>query len=164
MDRRTFAIASIATCALPTIGVGKDTSDKSDSLHDFRFGETKNLEIKSTPVKWQGGDVHLLTLGKFEFSLDRNSNWLSARVNGSLLTFDNIDYTIGIAVFRADGTMLGVSTVICHVPRIWLGVYAKQPVDLKLDFGVSNNYPNGSKFKATISDRTVLTPDQWQKG
>ena len=163
MDRRAFAITSIAACTFPTIGNDKDTSDELKVSHDFQFGETKKLVAKSTPVKWQGGDVHLLTLNKFEFSLDRVSNRLAARVKGSLLTFDSIDYTIGITVFRDDATMLGVSTVVCHVPRIWLGVYAQQPVDLTLDFGVSNNYPQASRFQVSISDHTVLTPDQWQK-
>ena len=82
----------------------------------------------------------------------------------SLQRIVNVDYTIGVAVFGVDGTMLGTSTVVCHVPRIWLGVYAQQPVDLTLDFGISNCYPPASKFHASISDCTVLTPDQWLKG
>ncbi len=171
MDRRTFAVRSLAACSVSslktlTIGHHRETSKKetlADSL-EFRAGEAIQLELKSTPVKWQGGDVHLLSLHQFTFALDSNSGRLTARAKGSLLTFDDVDYTVGVTVFAGNGSMLGASTAVCQVPRIWLGIYAQQPVDLMLDFGISNNYTRAQRFLACISERTVLTPDQWQTG
>ncbi len=169
MDRRIFGIASFAACAMPalqtpTIGHNHEASKTQSPAgsQELRFDEAVDLELKSTPVKWQGRNIHLLSLDKFTFSLDSKSSRLTVNTTGSLLTFDNVDYTIGVAVFAADGSMLGSSMTVCNVPRIWLGIYGQQPVDLTLDFGISNNYAHASKFQACISDRTVLTPDQWQ--
>ena len=169
MYRRTFALGSIAACTMPVFQTSTNGHDHATSAapspavsQEFRFDEAVDFELKSTPVKWQGGQIHLLSLNRFTFSWDAKTCWLTANAKGKLFTFDNVDYTVGVAVFAADGSMLGSATVECHVPRIWLGVYGQQPVDLALDFGISNNYSHAAKFQACISDRTVLTPDQWQ--
>jgi hypothetical protein len=164
MDRRTFAVASLSACSIQAIGNCRETAEAPtpEDSKRFRFGDAIKFEMKSTPVEWQGGPIHLLSLSQLTFSFDSITHRLTARARGHLLTFDNVDYTIAITVFAADGNMLGASTVVCHVPRIWCGVYVQQPVDLTLDFGISNSYSHATKFQTSISDRTVLTPDQWQ--
>ena len=166
MDRRNFAFASVAAGSV--LAFGRDDESRKSKLtagfEEFRFGEAVELNLKSAPARWQGGDVHLICLNRLAFSFDSKIAHLTAKAKGSLLTFDNIDYNFSVVVFAADGSMLGSSTVVCSVPRIWLGVYGQQPVDLTLDFGISNKFEHATKFMACISDRTVLSPDQWQDG
>lgn len=166
MDRRTFAFASVAASSVMAFGRDEEASKTKStaSFEEFRFGEAVEFELKSSPAKWQGGDVHLICLNRFTFSFDSKIGQLTAGAKGSLLTFDNVDYTISVTVFAADGAMLGSSTAVCAVPRVWRGVYLQQPVDLTLDFGISNKFEHATKFMACISDRTVLNPDQWQDG
>lgn len=167
MNRRTFVATTVAACSVPAIRGGSEPVGSNDSSAAgagvaFRYGEPADLELRSAPVRWQGGDVHLLRLSEFTMSLVVATNRATAVVKGRLYTFDNVDYAVGIALLTGDGSMLGVATTVCKVPRIWLGVYGMQPVELALDFGISNNFRRASRFMASISDRTVLTPEQWQ--
>jgi hypothetical protein len=161
MDRRTFGLSSILACSMTTQAFGltsETNTEQSSSCDGFRFGVPVERELKSMPIKWQGGDVHLVTLNRFTFLLDEQTNRLTAKAEGSLLTFDDVEYSIGLVVCGENESLLGASTAVCKVPRIWVGAFLKQPIDLTLDFGISNNYSNAKHFQCCISDRTVLTP------
>jgi hypothetical protein len=49
------------------------------------------------------------------------------------------------------------------VERIWLGKVLTSRIDLSLDFGISKAYADAKRFTLTLSQRQVLTPDDWQK-
>ena len=169
MDRRTFALTSLAACSVSAIGTSSTGSRRGcgasgPANQEIRLGQAMKLQLESSPVSWQSGHIHLLSFNQITFKLDSESSQLTASMKGKLLTFDDVDYSVGLAVFDEEGLMLGSTSTTCHVPRIWVGRYGQQPVDLTLDFGISNNFKSARRFQASISERTVLTPDQWQKG
>lgn len=168
MDRRKFAFTSVSACTTAAIGtqlLANDTS--SDDAHSapnpvpFKAGTPVKLDLQSAPVMWRDSPVHLLTLNHITFSLHQEGRSLIAKVNGSIQTFDNVEYDISVAVFGGKGDLLGSSRAVCKVPRHWAGRCGMQQTSLTLDFGISNDFPQARSFLACISNRDVLTPDQW---
>ena len=179
MDRRNFAFVSLSAFIAPAAtaatvsGRPNGTTPPESSSPGrvqvparplpLRISDPTKLDIQSAPVHWQGGPVHLVTLASFRCELDATTKQLTASIEGSLLTFDEVDYDVSAVVFDRWGEVLGAARAVCKVPRIWLGVYASQPVALNLDFGRSNRFADATHVMVAISDRDVLTPDQWQK-
>ena len=77
--------------------------------------------------------------------------------------FDNVDYDISAAVFDAAGQMLGSARAQCKVQRMWAGNVCRTGRTITLDFGISSDYTRAAAFAVSVSNRKVLTPDDWQK-
>ena len=88
---------------------------------------------------------------------------LKADIQAGVTGFDDVDYDISGAVFDAAGQMLGTARAQCKVKRIWAGNVGMMAQTIRLDFGVSLDYTRAAAFSVSISNRKVLTPDEWQK-
>jgi len=91
------------------------------------------------------------------------SNRLTAELQGGVTMFDDVDYDVSGAVFDAAGQLLGSARAQCKVQRAWAGKVAMKAQAVSLDFGVSLDYARAAAFAVCISNRKVLTPDDWQK-
>ena len=169
MNRRRFALSSLATCV--TAGLTADSVSKrrhgghrsTPERIPFEFEKAVRLEMTSTPVIWQEQPFHLVTLNAATLVLDRDQDQLTARVAAAILTFDNVDYDISICIFDSDHLLLGVARTQCKVPRVWAGRFFSQSKNLHFDFGISRAWQRATSLQVSISDRAVLTPDAWQK-
>jgi hypothetical protein len=59
--------------------------------------------------------------------------------------------------------MLGSARAQCKVERMWVGEVRVSAQTIRLDFGVSLDYTRAGFFMVSISNRKVLTPDEWKK-
>ena len=103
-----------------------------------------------------------MRLGSITFDLDKNDS-LKADIQAGVTGFDDVDYDISGAVFDAAGQMLGTARAQCKVKRMWAGKVAMRAQTIRLDFGVSLDYTRAASFMISVSNRKVLTPDEWQK-
>ncbi|GEM_PF-5255552 len=129
----------------------------------LEFDRSIPLSLQSAPVQWHGSAYHLLQLGSIRFTLDRETGRLTAEVKGGVTSFDNVDYIVGAAVFGGDGQLLGTARAEQKIQRDWLGKVLQSSATVTLDFGSSLDYANAKTFQLSISNRKVLTPDDWQK-
>ncbi len=120
------------------------------------------IDVKSPGVKWADHTYHLVRLGRAQFHLSALSR-LTATFNAGTNTFDNVDYDVHVAIFDAQGKLLGTGKTICSVSRIWAGRSGLTSKTLEVDFGVNRDYSQAEFFSVAISNSQVLTPDQWQK-
>jgi hypothetical protein len=120
------------------------------------------LAVRSAGVEWKGNTFHLVQLGSIRFDLDK-SDRLTSEIQAGVMGFDDVDYDISGAVFDAAGQMLGSARAQCKVRRMWAGVVKTMAQTITLDFGVSLDYARAVAFVVSISNRKVLTPNEWQK-
>jgi hypothetical protein len=132
------------------------------NLVPLKLGSSIPLAIQSPGVAWKGNTYHLVHLGSITFDLDKNA-CLKADIQAGVTGFDDVDYDISGAVFDAAGEMLGTARAQCKVQRMWLGNLKRTAQTIRLDFGVSLDYTRAAAFAVSISNRKVLTPDEWQK-
>jgi len=132
------------------------------NLLPLKLGSPIPLAVRSASVAWRGDTYHLVHLGSIRFDLDKNA-CLKADIQAGLTEFDDVDYDISSAVFDAAGQMLGTARVQCKVKRMWAGNVFMSPQTIRLDFGVSLDYTRAAAFAVSVSNRKVLTPDEWQK-
>ncbi len=97
--------------------------------------------------------------GSVQLSLD-DSNHLTAIVNAGLLTFDDVDVTIHLAVFDESGVLLGTASAVEHVDRVWLGVPALMAREVAFDFDVCTCYERIHSISAAAAHGRDLTPEQ----
>jgi hypothetical protein len=129
----------------------------------LKLGRSIPVSVQSAGVAWEGRTWSLVGFRAIRFELDKQTNHLKADVRGGVTHFDNVDYDVSVAVFDAAGKLLGVARTACEVRRYWVGGVISGPETLELDFGVSLDYTRAAAFMISISNRKVLTPDQWQK-
>jgi hypothetical protein len=127
------------------------------------FGSSIPLAVQSPGAEWRGQPIHLVNLTSIQFDLDKETGRLKADVKAGVLTFDNVAYDVSVAVFDAAGRLLGVSRGRCNVERIMLGKSTIRPQTVSLDFGVSRDYVHAATFMVAISNRKVVTPEEWYK-
>ncbi|MEI7729752.1 MAG: hypothetical protein WCO56_09265 [Verrucomicrobiota bacterium] len=128
----------------------------------LKLGTSIPLSVQSDGVTWRGHTFHLVSLGSTEFDLDTN-DCLKAEIKAGVACFDDVDYDISCAVFDAAGQLLGTARTQCKVQRVWLGNLLVRAETITLDFGTSLDYKRAVGFAIGISNRKVLTPDQWPK-
>lgn len=170
MNRRGFAKRGLAACAAllsvaPRVSaqLPAEKQDKnSRKQYSFKLNQPIPVEVKSAPVAWQDYDYHLLQFHNIQFSLDANSH-LTARLAGRIVCFDEVTYSVGAAVFGPEDVLLGTSRTECKIGRLWAGKVLNSTADLHLDFGISLDYPGSKFFQLCVSNRTVQTPDAWQR-
>jgi hypothetical protein len=129
----------------------------------LKLGHSIPVAVQSAGVQWRGNTYHLVGLTSMQFELDKRTNRLKADVHAAVTGFDDVDYDVSVAVFDTDGKLLGVARTVCGVARMWAGKVGVGLQTLNLDFGVSLDYSRAAAFMVSISNRKVLTPDQWQK-
>jgi hypothetical protein len=132
------------------------------NLIPVKLGSSIPLAVQSAGVVWRGYTCHLVRLGSIKFELD-NNNSLKADIQAGVTMFDDVDYDISGAVFDATGQMLGSARAQCKVERMWVGEVRVSAQTIRLDFGVSLDYTRAAFFMVSISNRKVLTPDEWKK-
>jgi hypothetical protein len=163
-------ITLVVVCAAIVLTAQSQSKDKPQgvaapraALLPLELNKKLPLTLDSHPVEWKNYTYHLLRLGSIQFDLDKPTGHLKAEIQGSTTSFDQVDYDVSVAVFDANGALLGTAKSECKVERIWLGNTLTSVAKLDLDFGISLDYAQASQFTVGISRRTVLTPDQWQK-
>ena len=128
----------------------------------LKLGSAISLSAQSAGVTWRGHTFHLVSLGSTTFNLDTN-DCLKAEIKGGVACFDDVDYDISCAVFDTAGQLLGTARAQCNVRRVWAGNMRLRAETITLDFGTSLDYKRADHFLVSISNRKVLTPDQWPK-
>jgi len=132
------------------------------NLVPLKLGSSIPLAVQSPGVAWKGNTFQLVRLGSITFDLDKNDS-LKADIQAGVTEFDNVDYDVSGAVFDTAGQMLGTARAQCKVQRMWAGEVEVSAQTIRLDFGVSLDYTRAAAFAVSVSNRKVLTPDQWQK-
>lgn len=152
------------------LGLGANEPEQTErravavtNLVPLKLGSPIPLAVRSAGVAWKGNTVHLVRLGSITFDLDKN-DCLKADIQAGVTEFDNVDYDISAAVFDAAGQMLGTARAQCKVQRMWLGEVRTTAQTIRLDFGVSLDYTRAAAFAVSVSNRKVLTPDEWPQG
>ena len=120
------------------------------------------LAVQSAGFEWRDKTYCLVSLNSIEFELDKN-NRLTAEIQGGTTELDNVDYDVSGAVFDAAGQMLGAARAQCKVQLFYPSTIISMAQTITLDFGVSLDYAHAAAFVVSISNRKVLTPDEWQK-
>lgn len=161
-----FAIVSVLVFAGSARSQSAAKSQESTPARTISFdlGRSIPLKVQSSSVAWAGRTLHLLTLSSIRFELDKQANHLKAEIQAEVMSFDTVDYDINVAVFDTAGELLGTARTQCQLQRSWKGTFmygSKRTVSL--DFGISLDYPRATSFMVSISNRKVLTPDEWQK-
>lgn len=170
MNRRQFTHHGLGTLtaaliASPTMAsAAADDQPVVSKPMPVELDKALAIDVRSPGVRWREAMIHLVRLDTARFSLDLDSNHLTASISGRIQTFDKVDYDVSVAVLSDQGKLLGVARTQCKVPRFWAGRYGNQQVKLAMDFGISKDFDGPLSFLASISNRTVLTPDQWNKG
>jgi hypothetical protein len=130
----------------------------------LEFGKAIPIRVQSAPVTWRGNSFRLVSANSIRFDFDPASGRLKAELRAGLTTFDDVDYDISVAVFDVKGSLLGVARSECQVQRMWTGIVGVEARKVPFDFGISLDYAQARNFMLSISQRKVLTPDEWQKG
>ena len=133
------------------------------NLFPLKLGSPIPLAIQSPGVAWKGNTFQLVRLGSIRFDLDKSDS-LKADIQAGLTEFDNVDYDVSGAVFDGAGQMLGTARAQCKVQRMWAGTVRMTAQTIRLDFGVSLDYTRAASFAVSVSNRKVLTPDEWPQG
>jgi hypothetical protein len=128
----------------------------------FALDRPIQVDLKSRAVAWKGQTYHLVRLGQAQFQLSPEFR-LTASLKGGILTFDKVDYDLSAAVFGATGELLGTARTTIPVERVWLGHLLTMSIQPRLDFGISQAYREARSFALSLSERRVLTPDEWQR-
>ena len=132
------------------------------NIFPLKLGSSIPLAVQSPGVVWKGNTFQLVRLGSITFDLDKSA-CLKADIQAGVTEFDNVDYDISAAVFDAAGQMLGTARAQCKVQRMWAGGVEVRAQTIRLDFGVSLDYARAAAFAVSVSNRKVLTPDEWEK-
>ena len=172
-----FIVALLSACLLGCAMPGRTYDDgmvaaqhSSDApptgavtnIMPLKLGSSIPLAVRSAGVTWKGYTSHLVELDSIRFHLDKSGR-LTAEILAEVTLFDDVDYDISGAVFDAAGQMLGSARAQCKVRRMWAGGVKTMAQTITLDFGVSLDYARAVAFVVSISNRKVLTPDEWQK-
>jgi len=160
-------LSALATCGL--LGMAANEPGQTErgavavpNIAPLKLGASIPLSVQSAGVTWKGNTFHLVHLGSIRFDLDK-SDRLKADIQAGVTEFDNVDYDISVAVFDGAGQMLGSARAQCKVQRGWLGNVKRTGRTITLDFGISSDYTRAAAFAVSVSNRKVLTPDDWQK-
>lgn len=130
-------------------------------LRPLAFNELLIVNAASREVTWQGNALHLVTIPTINFKLE--GHHLTAASQATLLTFNKVPYQAHVAVFDAQGQLLGTAATSCATERVWLGIYMMTWQDITFDFGESQAFAQAAFFSLAITDHKVLTPDEWNK-
>jgi hypothetical protein len=172
--RTSWGISAILllTCVLSTLatrgllGMAANEPERRTvavpKIVPLKLGASIPLSVQSAGVTWKGNTFHLVHLGSIRFDLDKG-DCLKATIQAGVTEFDNVDYDISAAVFDASGQMLGSARAQCKVQRMWAGNVWRTGRTITLDFGVSLDYTRAAAFAVSVSNRRVLTPDDWQR-
>lgn len=165
MNRRHFAKQSLTLCAVAfgatSLSAAQESSATTAKPAPLELGKEIKIQLESKPVTWKAHDYILARFHKVQFDLDPETHRLTAKLDGMTVTFDNVNYEVSGAVFADNGALLGAGRTDCKVARTWLGKALTAQLELSLDFGISLDYSKAESFQLSISDRAVLTPDQW---
>jgi len=160
-------LSALATCGL--LGMAANEPGQTErravavpNIEPLTLGASIPLSVQSAGVTWKGDTFHLVHLGSIKFDLDK-SDRLTADIQAGVTEFDNVDYDISAAVFDGAGQMLGSARAQCKVQRMWAGNVAQSARTITLDFGISSDYTRAAAFAVSVSNRKVLTPDDWEK-
>jgi len=164
-NRRT-ALVSLSTAFVAAVGArGANAADAPPvpgAWEVFLTGKPIPIRVSSAPVQWKGNDYRLVQISQASFYKSPLGR-VTALLTAGVLSFDNVEYEVHAALFDEAGKLLGTAHTLCPVTRVWAGLPGTTPEKLSLDFGISKAYERAEWFTVSITERDVLTPDQWQK-
>jgi hypothetical protein len=123
----------------------------------LNLGQKTEFGIRSSPVKLDNFDLHILSIGTGTFRLDRESR-LTATLKAAVTQYAAIEYWVSTAVFDVAGKLLGTASHKEKVQYIRLGATPTMFRDIELDFGISKAFKDAALVVLAISDRDVPKP------
>jgi hypothetical protein len=121
------------------------------------LGDEVTIGAQSSPIKLDKTDLHILSVGKGTFRLDKESR-LTAKLKAAVAQYAKIEYWLSAAVFDAAGKLLGTAAHKEAVDYVRLGAMPTMFRDIPLDFGISTTFKNAAFVVVAISDRDVPKP------
>lgn len=160
MDRRTALTGIAAFTAAAAIPARAPAADVPSlpGLKPLEFGKKVKAGATSTPVKWGNGELHIIYISGATFSL-ADDHRLTAKMNTAITPYNKVDYTISVAVFDADGELLGVARHTQSVEYIRISVLPTFLSEFDVDFGISKAFQRAAYFAISISDIDVPVAD-----
>jgi hypothetical protein len=123
------------------------------------FGKEVMIGAQSTAVKMDNRDIHIISIGKGTFQLDKESR-LTATLNGAMAQYAKTEYWISVAVFDAAGYLLGTAAYKEAVQYIRLGLMFTTVRRIQLDFGISKAFKDAAQIVVAVSNREVPPPGE----
>jgi hypothetical protein len=99
----------------------------------LKLGETLAIRVRSIPVKVGEGARHIVSIGSGTFKLDEDSR-LTAFLKRGVSQFVGTEYRISVAVFDADGQLLGTASHDESVQYVRLPVIPTIIREMKFDW------------------------------
>jgi hypothetical protein len=121
------------------------------------LGQEVMIGAQSTAVKMDNRDIHIISISKGTFQLDKESR-LTASLNGAVAQYAKTEYWISVAVFDAAGNLLGTAAHKEAVQYIRLGLMFTTVRRIQLDFGISKAFKDAAQFVVAVSNRDVPPP------
>jgi hypothetical protein len=159
------ALGAALAVAVPGQATGKLSQPETLSVAAWplAWGQPLPVKVQSHEVRWRGAAYRLVEVTSAQFNLDAVTSQLQADLKVAITSFDQVTYEISVAVFDAQGRLLGAARAVCPVARIWLGNLVLSSRSMTLDFGTSLDYAQAAKFTVSVSRCPVLTPEEWMK-
>jgi|GEM_PF-3157759 len=162
MNRREVLFAGFGG----TVGLLANQVDAQEGKADaplpgaipLKIGEALDIYVQSTPVKVGKEDLHIVSVGRGTFYLDKESR-LTGRLKAAVAQYAKTVYWISAAVFDLKGKLLGAAAHREEVQYIRLGQAPTIFREIDLDFGISKAY-SGAKFLAV----SVSEPEEPKPG
>jgi hypothetical protein len=123
----------------------------------LELGKDVMIGARSTPVTVDKTDIHIVSVGKGTFRLDKESR-LTATLEAAVAQYAKIDYWVSAAVFDAAGKLLGTAAHKEAVEYVRLGSMPIEFRGIGLDFGISTPFKDAALVVVAISDRDVPKP------
>ncbi|MHC4400926.1 MAG: HEAT repeat domain-containing protein [Planctomycetota bacterium] len=173
-EQRRFGLAGVlALSGVVTVAVSNAPAADAKAepavpagLIPLKLGEPIRVSVASTPVKLNQRDVHLLSLNKIEFELDKESR-LKAKIGtvelwaGLTKLPHVIDYRVHVAIFDEKGRLLGTGSMPHGVHPHSISSLPRTHTDSSsMDFGISLNYAKAKFFALVISERDLSVIDK----
>ena len=132
------------------------------NIEPLKLGASIPLSVQSAGVTWKGDTFHLVHLGSIKFDLDK-SDRLKADIQAGVTEFDNVDYDIAPLYLMARDRCWGAHALSAKCSGCGPEKSTTTARTITLDFGISSDYTCAAAFAVSVSNRKVLTPDDWEK-
>jgi hypothetical protein len=161
MNRRDAltSLAGVAGGAMLSGGAASGQQPKAPvpGAIKLQIGGEVMIGAQSSPVKVGETSLHILSVGKGIFRLDKESR-LTANLKAAVAQYAKIEYWVSAAVFDTAGRLLGTAAHKEAVEYVRLGAMPTMFRDIALDFGISTAFKEAAFVVVAISDRDVPKP------
>jgi hypothetical protein len=123
----------------------------------LKLGQPIDIAAQSAPVKVGTENLHIVSIGRGTFQVDRESR-LTAKLKAGVTQYARIDYWISAAVFDPKGRFLGAAVHKEEVQSIWVGRTLTVSREIAPDFGISKAFGQAAFVVVAVSERDVPKP------